>query len=230
MGRQPASFAGKSPTGLAREVMRLFAAVLAAMLGVWPVQNAVSGELETLQARKDLTPEQLIRTFADFKYELSDRLQDAETFLTRKRGDCDDFATLAASLLSQRGYTTKIVAVMMAGETHVVCYVREAGGILDFNHRANADPILKSDGTLEDIAEKTAAYFRNKWHMASEIRYEGRRPVYVDNTFPLARPVARVKPVSPAEDSQVVASEESGTRPAEKVDKVSPSAASAALN
>jgi len=146
--------------------------------------------LSALMGRTDLTPESLIRSFAGFAFELSAQPQDAEAFLQRKRGDCDDFASLASRLLTERGYKTKLVAVMMEQQTHVVCYVTEARGFLDFNHRTNAHPIIKSDGSLEDIAQKVAGDFRSRWQMASEFKYEDQRPIYLDNVFPSPAPAS----------------------------------------
>src|SRR5438552_2565270 len=100
--------------------------------------TARAGALTALSEQKDLTPEKLVRSFASFTFELNAELQDAEIFLQRKRGDCDDFANLASRLLTERGYKTKLVSVMMDQQTHVVCYVQEARGFLDFNHRADA--------------------------------------------------------------------------------------------
>lgn len=145
-----------------------------------------AGELAALEGRKDLTPEKLLRYFSDFTFELGDQVQDPETFLRRKRGDCDDFARLASLVLSERGYHTKLVVIMMEEQTHVVCYVKEAGGFLDFNHRADAHPIVRSDGSLEDIAAKTAAYFREPWRMVSEFRYQDNAPVFVNVILPKA--------------------------------------------
>ena len=75
---------------------------------------------------------------------------------------------------------------MMEQQTHVVCYVKEAHGFLDFNHRSDAQPIIESDGSLEDIAEKVAGDFRGRWQTASEFRYENRLPLYLDTIFPPA--------------------------------------------
>jgi hypothetical protein len=149
---------------------------------------ARAGGVSALAGQKDLTPENFIRAFAGFGFELSAQPQDAETFLRRKRGDCDDFASLASRLLADRGYKTKLVVVMMEKQTHVVCYVKEARGFLDFNHRGDAHPIIDSDGSLEDIAEKVAADFRGRWHMASEFKYQNKAPVYLDVVFPPAAP------------------------------------------
>ncbi len=164
--------------------------VAAALSGsVW------GGEWAKLKARQDLTPESLLHSFANFNFELGDRVQDPETFLERKRGDCDDFARLAADLLAERGYKTKLVTVMMKAQTHVVCYVQEARGFLDFNHRADLRPVVPSDGSLEDIALKVSTYFRSNWWMASEIKYEGSTPVFLDSAFPSMPAPVRPKPV-----------------------------------
>ena len=86
---------------------------------------------------------------------------------------------LAALLLTERGYKAKIVVVMMERETHVVCFVTETGGFLDFNHRNQAKPVTKCTGTLESIAQTVATEFRSKWRMASEIRYEKAKRIFV---------------------------------------------------
>ena len=156
---------------------------------------AHAGTVSDLAGKTDLTPENLIRSFAGFTFELSAQPQDAEAFLQRKRGDCDDFASLASRLLTDHGYKIKLVAVMMERQTHVVCYVEEAHGFLDFNHRADADPIIKSDGSLEDIAQKVGGDFRSRWQTASEFRYENKLPVYLEIVFRPATvpPVAKQK-------------------------------------
>jgi hypothetical protein len=174
--------------------------LIVSLIAVLLPATTQASALTALTERKDLTPESFIRSFADFTFELGDCVQDPEAFLQRRRGDCDDFASLAAAILKDRGYSTKVVVVMMNGATHVVCYVKEAHGFLDFNHRADAYPIVESDGSLEDIAEKVSDYFRAHWHMASEIRYEKRAPIFITSTFPLAapkKPVADTKPSIP---------------------------------
>lgn len=166
-----------------------FGFVLAALPGeVW------GGEWAKLKARQDLTPESLLHSFANFSFELGDRVQEPEIFLERKRGDCDDFARLAADLLAQRGYKTKLVTVMMQAQTHVVCYVQEAHGFLDFNHRADPRPVVPSDGSLEDIALKVSRYFRSNWWMASEVKYDGSTPVFLDSAFPSSPVPMRPEP------------------------------------
>jgi hypothetical protein len=148
-----------------------------------PVQADLSPSWPDLD---DLTPESLTHCFADFAFELSDDVQEANQFLQRKRGDCADFAKLVSEVLSRHRYNSKLVVVMMERQTHVVCYVKERDGYLDYNLRAAAEPIVRSTEALEDIADKVADSFRSKWRMASEIRYEGVTPVFVLSTFPQA--------------------------------------------
>jgi hypothetical protein len=146
--------------------------------------TAHAAGLTDLLKQKDLTPERLARVFAGFAFELRPQLQEPETFLQRKSGDCADYSNLASTVLTHHGYTTKMVVVMMSTQTHVVCYVKEAGGFLDYNHRADAHPVIASDGSLEDIAGKVAGDFRSQWHMASAFRFRSGSPVYLDSVFP----------------------------------------------
>jgi hypothetical protein len=155
------------------------------------VATAGAGGLNDLLTQKDLTPEGLARGFADFAFELRPQLQEPEAFLQRKTGDCADYSNLASTVLTHRGYTTKLVVVMMSKQTHVVCYVKEAGGFLDYNHRADAHPVIASDGSLEDIAGKVAGDFRSPWRMASVFRYRSGSPVYLDSVFAAASSPAR---------------------------------------
>jgi hypothetical protein len=158
-------------------------------------------DLAMLRGQKDLTPESLLRFFAGFRFEAGEQVQDSATFLRRQRGDCDDFARLASSILPEHGYTTKLVVIMMEKQTHVVCYVKEAGGFLDFNHRTEPHPIVGSDGSLEDIADKVSAYFRSKWRIASEFQYQANTPVFLNSVFWSS--TARV-PADPVRDEHVL--------------------------
>lgn len=142
--------------------------------------------LNTPAKHDDITPESLIRSVANFEFELNSQRQEPESFLRRRRGDCDDFASLANQLLTERGYKTKLVVVMMDQQSHVVCYVPEAHGFLDFNHRADVRPVVACEGTLKDIANRVAKDFRSRWQLASEFRYEKGSPIYIQNVFPLS--------------------------------------------
>jgi hypothetical protein len=186
MGRRPACSPANLPVRRVPSSAR-FLAWATCVIFVCAVAAAGAAGLDDLLNQKDLTPEGLARVFANFDFELAARVQEPETFLQRKRGDCADFSNLASTVLSKRGYTTKLVVVMMAKQTHVVCYVKEAGGFLDYNHRADSHPVMASDGSLEDIAGKVAGDFRSQWRMASVFRYRGGAPVFLDTVFPTGR-------------------------------------------
>jgi hypothetical protein len=140
--------------------------------------------LDDLLNQEAVTPDGVARVCAGYSFELNPTLQSPETFLQRKRGDCADFANLASIVLSHWGYHPKMVVVMMAKQTHVVCYVKEVGGFLDYNHRADSHPVIPSDGSLEDIAGKVCRDFRSEWHLASAFRYHQGSPYYLETTFP----------------------------------------------
>lgn len=127
--------------------------------------------LEDLRADKDLTPRKLMARFSRFKYELHAEVQTPEAFLASESGDCDDFATLAAVVLREKGYTPRLVAVRMPGLTHVVCYVAETGSYLDYNNRIYFSPLVKSKPDLAEIANKVAKSFDSSWTTASEFKY-----------------------------------------------------------
>jgi hypothetical protein len=196
----------KTPASAILTVMRMKLFCLCAAVTGLITAGVRAGALDDLSNRKDLTPENLIRSCADFTFELGDRPQDSETFLQRKRGDCDDFAQMASTVLARHGYKTKMVVVMMDGATHVVCYVDEIHGVLDYNHRKDANPIVPSDGSLENIAQNVAKYFRLNWRMASEFRYdEKQRPVYLDTAFPQIAAAPKKPVISVAQGEPVQA-------------------------
>ena len=128
--------------------------------------------LEQLQQEPNLTPERLIGYFRDFKFQLGEKVQAPEIFLAAQSGDCDDFASLVADILRERKYTTRLIAVFMDGQTHVICYVDEIKGYLDYNHRQDHTAVQATTGDLEDIADKVATYFRLPWRSVGEISYQ----------------------------------------------------------
>ncbi len=138
--------------------------------------------LEDLKGDSRLTPERLMHYFSNFHFLLGEKVQPADQFLANEAGDCDDFANLAADLLRDKGYTPRLVVVFMPKEIHVVCYVAEVKAYLDYNNRAMEKPLVASDGSLSDIAEKVAKSFSTTWHCASEFTMNDgvRRFVYTD--------------------------------------------------
>src|SRR5258707_12534586 len=127
--------------------------------------------LAELRADSTLTPERFIKSFADFKFELSRTVRKPEDFLESKTGDCDDFATLAAELLHQKGYTTRLVAVYLPKDVHVLCYVAETNSYLDYNCRKERAPLVKCDDKLAAIASCVAESFRTQWRSVSEFTF-----------------------------------------------------------
>lgn len=127
--------------------------------------------LQDLREDKKLTPENFNKRFAKFKFEFAAPVQTPEQFIARKTGDCDDYATLAAAELAARGYTPKLIAVRMRKEIHVVCYVKEANGYLDYNYRSKRSGLVRCGAEMEEIAESVSKYFKAPWTSASEFTY-----------------------------------------------------------
>jgi hypothetical protein len=165
-----------------RRILNKWPILLAPVVLTFGVRSVGAVTLAELRGDKNLTPQGLIRRFAGFKFRLFDEVQPRDVFLASRTGDCDDFATLAADLLDERGYTTRLVAVYMERQTHVVCYVKEVGAYLDYNKRNDASPLVPSDGTLADIAGKVARSFGSRWSSVLEFTFRGgtRQPVASD--------------------------------------------------
>jgi hypothetical protein len=142
-------------------------AILLALCFFLPL-SAPAVSMAELRADKSLTPERFIEYFADFKFELAREVRPPDVFLASKAGDCDDFSTLAAQVLREKGYHTRLVAVFMPDAVHVVCYVEEAHSYLDYNCRANSSPLVKCESGLSSIASSVAASFKLPWRSVSE--------------------------------------------------------------
>ena len=127
--------------------------------------------MEQLRLEPNLTPERLIGFFREFKFQLGEKVQPAEVFLAAQSGDCDDFASLAAEILREKKYTTRLIAVFMDGQTHVICYVEEIKGYLDYNRRQERTAVQATTGDLEDMADKVAAFFQLPWRSVGEVTY-----------------------------------------------------------
>jgi hypothetical protein len=136
-----------------------------------------------LRADRKLTPERLMSYFSDFKFELSRQVRTPETFLANRCGDCDDFATLAANLLREKGYSTRLVVVFMPQDVHVVCYVVECHAYLDYNRRRQTAPLVACKGDLESIAGSVAESFRSPWRSASEFTYHNGTKRFASTVF-----------------------------------------------
>jgi hypothetical protein len=159
---------------------------LLAMLAVsWclSVMSASAVNWEQLSEDPQLTPEWLLKQFADFEFRLGRGVQAPQDFVRNRAGDCDDFAKLAAEVLKRRGYTPRLVVVHLEKAVHVVCYVNEIGGYLDFNRRREFHPLVVCDKKLNVIAQKVAASLQTPWRTASEFVYEEGRTKCLETVF-----------------------------------------------
>ena len=148
-----------------------------------PAGLASEVTLAELRADPKLTPERLMGYFADFKFELGRQVRQPETFLANRSGDCDDFATLAADLLREKGYSTRLVVVFMPHDVHVVCYVAESHCYLDYNRRKQASPLVTCKDDLAAIAASVAESFRSSWRSASEFTFHNGVRQFVSTVF-----------------------------------------------
>jgi hypothetical protein len=163
---------------------------LASFLGAWavlclllPAGLARAVTLAELRADPNLTPARLMAHFADFKFELNRQVRPPATFLASRAGDCDDFATLAADLLREKGYSTRLVVVYLPHDVHVVCYVAETRSYLDFNRRQQASPLMKCDQDLASIAASVARSFHSSWRSVSEFTFHNGAKRFVTTVF-----------------------------------------------
>jgi hypothetical protein len=167
-----------------QKLARNFLAVLVVALALSPSAHALT--MRQLKDVPSLTPEKLEQQFADFEFKFHAEVQDRDVFLRTKSGDCDDFATVAAEVLALNGYTPRMIAIRMKGETHVVCYVDEAHGYLDYNTRKDAHPVVACSPDITEIAHKVAESFNRDWVATYEFTYDDSQKVkrLVNNIIP----------------------------------------------
>jgi hypothetical protein len=158
-----------------RSLIRTFI-VVQLITGVFAI-SAQALSVEAIRKTPDLTPETFAALFSDFKFKFHDDVQDHQVFLTSKSGDCDDYATLAADVLASRGYTPRLIAVRMKGETHVVCYIEETKSYLDYNSRKDALKTVSCSTVLTDIAASVAESFAKDWIATYEFTYSKKEKV-----------------------------------------------------
>lgn len=156
---------------------RLRSARAVLWLGLFACGVAAPAELDavTLKELTDdtgLNAKKFASHFGDFEYEFSAPIQTAATFLTREKGDCDDYAVLADYVLKKRGLGTRLIHIRLAGRiAHAVCYVSENKAYLDYNNRSVFFTLTKSGTEIRDIADKVAGSLQANWTTASEFTY-----------------------------------------------------------
>jgi hypothetical protein len=151
------------PPGFNR--ITLLAGLLTLSIPVWGLS------LDDIRGTPDLTPRKFAAYFRDFEFKFHTDVQSPEAFLATQSGDCDDFSTLAAAVLREKGYTPRLITVRMPGVTHVVCYIEETKSYLDYNNRG-VERMVSSGSEIEAIAESVAKSYRLSWTSASEFTYE----------------------------------------------------------
>jgi len=163
--------------------------------------------MSQLKQVPNLTPDQFARYFADFEFKFHAEVQDHDVFLRTKSGDCDDFATVAAEVLSQKGYTPRMIAIRMKGETHVVCYIEETQSYLDYNTRKEAHPLVPCSADITVVAKKVAESFGRDWVATYEFTYnEG------EKLKRLVNEIIPNKPEQYAKESAAVRTAAAGTK------------------
>jgi len=143
-------------------------------LSVSKTPGVTVNELKTIP---NLTPETFASYFADFEFKFHAEVQDHQAFLSSKSGDCDDYATLAAEILEKNGYTTRLIAIRMKGETHVVCYVNETKSYLDYNYRTEKKKTIPCSNAITDIAAKVAKSFDRDWIATYQFTFNAKEGV-----------------------------------------------------
>ena len=129
--------------------------------------------LEDLRRNENLTPQKFASYFRNFEYTFRKEVQSPHVFLASKSGDCDDFSTLAAAVLREKGYTPRLITVRMDGVNHVVCYIEETKSYLDYNNRS-AGALVRCDNSLQSVATSVAKSYGRNWFSVSEFTFDGR--------------------------------------------------------
>ena len=129
--------------------------------------------LDDLLNDRKMTPKRFANYFGDFDFEVHDYVQDPNAFLDSRKGDCQDYATLADYVLSRKGYNTRLIHIRLEGrEAHAVCYVTESRAYLDYNNRVYFINLQKCGPRIRQIADKVAESFEGNWTSASEFTYD----------------------------------------------------------
>jgi hypothetical protein len=142
---------------------------------IWTVAFTPLNATTAAQLLSDpkLTPKQFAAYFETFEYEFGSEVQSPSEFLSRRKGDCDDYAILADHVLKRNGYATRLIHVRVVGRiAHAVCYVTESGAYLDYNNRKYFLNLQRCGRTLRAIATKVADSLEANWTTASEFTYD----------------------------------------------------------
>lgn len=146
------------------------------------VSDARAISFEELHNDATLAPQTFARHFANFRYAFHADVQDSRDFLKTEAGDCDDYSTLAASELAARGYHPRLISIRMKNVVHVVCYIAESNGYLDYNKRSHGTGIVPCGPDLASVADSVGKSFKLPWSSVSEFTYNERVKRLVSTT------------------------------------------------
>ncbi|HWA26271.1 MAG TPA: transglutaminase domain-containing protein [Lacunisphaera sp.] len=157
--------------------------------------------LTDLLEQPRLTAKKFASYFADFAYELNGPIQPADVFLSREKGDCDDYAVLADFVLRKHNLATRLIHIRLTGRVaHAVCYVTDNKAYLDYNNRAVFFTLTRCGPEIRDIAAKVADSLQSTWTTASEFSYsyETRRKLMIATISQTGEPVGNPSPGRPS--------------------------------
>ena len=121
-----------------------------------------------------MNPKRFAGYFVDFDFATHPfDVQDPETFLQTRSGDCIDYAVMADYVLGKDGFKTRLIRVEMVGKNmgHAICYVTDDRAYLDYNNRRYFSKLTRSSPRLREIATLVANSFDANWTFASEFTY-----------------------------------------------------------
>lgn len=125
------------------------------------------------------SPNHSLSELKEFRY-MSDNVQfnqkeywqTPEEFAARKRGDCEDFAVYAKSVLDKEGYHSFIFSVFIPGGSHTVLVFKENSKL----YYVNYDHVDSSKAdTILDLANE----INSDWKYAGIMRQEGHQGIIV---------------------------------------------------
>ncbi|HEX3729771.1 MAG TPA: hypothetical protein VHV47_08200 [Opitutaceae bacterium] len=168
---------------------------IAGLLAVLALGRLEGVTVADLLNEAKLNPHRFANHFESFDYEYADGVQPGDVFLSRQKGDCDDYAILADYVLGRRGFATRLIHVNLVGRTaHDICDVAQARGYLDYNLRSYFRNVQGSGRTLREIADKVADSFAANWTSISVYSY-----TYDEDVKHLTMTVVKTDP--PSEDA-----------------------------
>lgn len=152
--------------------IRACVSVLTVLAACLPLHAVTMQEL--LNDRK-MTPKRFANHFEDFRFDRHPfDVQSPHQFLSKRAGDCIDYAVLADHVLKKKGYNTRLIRVEMMGKNvgHAVCYVTENRAYLDYNNRKYFFTLTRSGPRIRQIAAKVANSLSTNWTFAQEFTFD----------------------------------------------------------